>query len=93
VTRKRASTTPPGPPPAVRALSPITGEGVAGLLRSALDDAVDGNVRGVVVLLRYSDARGYRHTTAGDLDLGDAILMFEAWKWQQFAERERKRGS
>jgi hypothetical protein len=77
-------------PPRVARVRGVTPDDVPAALRHALDDAVTGKLRGAVVLLRYNDSRGYRHVTAGDLDLGDAILMFEAWKWQQFAERDRK---
>ena len=74
----------------IRRVVPRTPAGVLELLRSLLDQARADSIAGLVVLVRYTDGRGYHHDTAGDLDLGDLLVMIEDWKHRQFESRMPK---
>lgn len=72
----------------VRPLRPQTDDAVPAVLREALDKAVAGELRGVVVMLAYHDRTPYEHLTAGDLSLGDMLVLVESWKFAQFSKQE-----
>lgn len=58
-------------------------------LRDLIGDAQTGNVRGLVVMARFNDERGYVHWTAGDLSVGEILLLMASWQFDQVARRAR----
>lgn len=70
----------------VRELSPKSPPEVVLLLQKALDLALDGDVRGVVVMLDLGPKGGAHHYTAGDLNLGRLLVLLERWKFLQLSQ-------
>jgi hypothetical protein len=67
-------------PSNVRPFVPVTDDAVPAMLREALDLAVAGKLRGIVVLLAFHDRTPMVNLTAGDLSIADAVLLLESWK-------------
>lgn len=69
--------------PPIRKVVPVTDEDVPKTLHEALSEAVQGEVRGVVVLLFYHDGHRMEHMSAGDMSLPDVFYLFDLWRFDQ----------
>lgn len=80
----------PGGPGSLHQFVPQTSDDVPARLREALDLAVTGKLRGVVVLLAFHDRTPMRQFTAGTITIGDAMALLEYWKHEMLHQQTRE---
>ena len=71
----------------MRRVKPVTHDDVPKVLHDALSEAVQGKVRGVVVLLCYHEGLRMEHMTAGTMSISETSYLMDAWKWRQHQEQ------
>lgn len=72
--------------PPIREIGPVTSDDVPAALRQALDQAVDGKLRGVVILMAHHGSVRLTYATGGTFNIAEASLLLDRLKFDHFCD-------
>lgn len=73
--------------PPLREIRPVTSDDVPGALRAALDQAVDGTLRGVVILMTHHGTQRLTYATGGHWNIAEIGLLIDRLKFDHFCDQ------